>query len=373
MAWRLVTGAGTVTSADIRSLRQAVNAAEGFRRRPALTTAKFAGHAFGGCILYLGCLTLQPWAAAALTPVCAIVLIVAVMIGHEATHGSAYTSKRANLLVRNLAFPLLSGMSGLYWHYKHDVLHHRNPNVVGWDQDLEVIPLALGRSYHIGSSAFCRWVQRRLQRGWMFWVLSPLLPLDLRLRSIRYLCSHANARGVGGACVTDGAMMLSHLLVFVVGPIWVFGAERALLVYLTVWGVAGVWLTMVGLVGHSACPLFDRADDRWALQFHTTRNLQLGPILSWCFVGLDFQIEHHLFPQISHFRLRRVAPIVQAFALEHGLPYRQSSLLGCLRLITAYFDSAWDDEVLSLSAGVLQPGEGRPAYPMWGRLRSDFN
>jgi fatty acid desaturase len=358
--------ARAITAVEFRALRRQVIAAGGFERFPLRTSAKFAAHALGGVALYGACLTAPPWMAVVLSPLCAMVLIVAVMTGHEATHGAVYRSAPANAVLRALAFPLLSGMSGLYWRHKHNVLHHQHPNTVGLDQDLEVTPFAVGWPFHVHSNSAFRWFQRQVQRGWMFWLLSPLLAWDLRIRGVKHLAGEIRHRRLDAALRIDLAMIIGHVLLFVIGPAILFGPGRAAAVYLGVWAVGGAWLTLVGLVGHSACPLIERADDRWAVQFHTTRNLDLNPVLSWCFVGLDRQIEHHLFPQISQFRLKQVSPIVRAFAAEHGLPYRETGLVACLREITAYFDRAWADETATLTNGRLHRPLGPPRPPVPG-------
>ena len=151
-------------------------------------------------------------------------------------------------------------------------------------------------------------------------------------------------------------------------PAVLIGPVRAIAVDLGMWTIAGAYLGMVGLVGHTARTLVDRCDDAEALQFHTTRNVELGPILSWWFVGLDRQIEHHLFPSVSHFRLAAAAPLVRQYALAHGLPYVSQSLRDCLREITAYMTDAWKDQAMDLTAGTLQPAADRAVHPTWGSL-----
>jgi len=333
---------------DIRALRQAVAVRGGFRRCPGRTTTKFALHAIAGCALYVACLVLPVQAAIALMPVCAMVLVVGVMMGHEGVHGAAFRSRRANSLLSLLAFPLLSGLSCTFWRHKHNVLHHNHPNSVHLDQDLEVLPFAISLAHHRNSNCLCQWIQRRVQRGWLFWLLSPLLPWDLRWRGSRYVIARALGPDPKAEILLDAMMMVAHVIVFVVTPAVLLGPMRAIGMYLGVWAVAGSWLALVGLVAHSACPVIDRCDDRWAQQFHTTRNLRLNGVLSWCFVGLDFQIEHHLFPQISHFLLPQIVPLVRAFARDHSLPYREAGLRECVREITGYFDRAWLDEAIDL-------------------------
>jgi fatty acid desaturase len=347
-------------SGEIHALRLAVAAAGGFKKCPGRTTAKFAVHAVAGIVLYLGCLALPLWSSVALTPVCAMVLIVAVMMGHEAVHRAAYDSERANRTLGYLAFPLLSGLSSAFWEYKHNILHHNHPNSVNRDQDLEVLPFAIGLIYHRNSNRVFQAIQRRFQRGWMFWALSPLLPWDLRLRGSRYLFARTLRRELRPEMTLDVAFIAAHLILFLLVPNFAFGMWRSLSVYVGVWIVAGSWLALVGLVAHSGCPLIERTNDRLAQQFHTTRNVRLNRMLSWWFVGLDFQIEHHLFPQVSHFRLPALVPLVRTFARDHHLPYRVSGLTECLKEITAYFDRAWMDEAIVLSAPEIHSNAQSP-------------
>jgi linoleoyl-CoA desaturase len=68
-------------------------------------------------------------------------------------------------------------------------------------------------------------------------------------------------------------------------------------------------------------------ENNWAIhQLHTTTNYgHRHRIFSWYVGGLNFQIEHHLFPNICHVHYRRIAPIVKATTLEFGLPYKSKN------------------------------------------------
>ena len=182
--------------AGIGALGRALKQSGVFEPAPVRTIAKFLLHALGGGALYVVCLRASPAVSALLVVPTALIWIVAVMMGHDATHGAAFRSRAANAALRNVAFPFMSGMSGLFWRYKHNLLHHRHPNVVGQDEDLEMLPLAVGRAYHLGSSPREQWIQRWVQNGAILWTMTVLLPWDLRLRSVRYLASSARLRGI---------------------------------------------------------------------------------------------------------------------------------------------------------------------------------
>jgi fatty acid desaturase len=356
---------------DIIRLRRDLVAAGAFEPARAATILKFSGHIILAGLAAWICIRGPLWVLVLLTPVCALSWVIAVMIGHDATHRATFRSPLANATLRSLAFPLLSGMSGLFWRYKHNVLHHTNPNVIGYDEDLEVLPFAIGRPFHLGSSRTERWIQKHIQCAWLFWPMTTMLPWDLRSRSVRYLISHLRAKGVSAEWSADVAMILCHWTFFVVLPCVFVGVKPTLVFYSICWAIAGSYLAIVGLAGHTALPLFESYDEHVAVQFYTTRSLNLGSVMSWCFVGLDRQIEHHLFPQISHFRLKRATPVVKAFAAEHGLPYCEDTLLDCLRGISAYVNRSWDDSARRLQNNTLLPVADAPIRPTWGRLRPD--
>jgi fatty acid desaturase len=296
------------------------------------------------------------------------VYIVGVMLGHDGSQGGAFRSKNANAALRHIAFPLATGMSGLFWQYKHNVLHHPHPNVIERDEDIEIYPMAQGRAYHIASSPALRTFQRRCQ-GVLFWLLASELPLDLRKRSIVYLVSHARTRPIDLNYLIDVIMVVTHYLLWIVLPsIWL-DPLLVIAYYLYFWTIGGLWLSILGLCGHAGLPLIARFDDPVVLTFHTTRNIKLGPVMSWCFVGLDFQIEHHLFPALPSFQLHKAAPLVRQFAAERNLPYHEETLGSCIVLLTRYFAKAWNDPGHELVDNWLHVVDDEPARLFLGKVR----
>lgn len=359
-----------MSAEPLRDLRRELERAGVFELTPAATLAKFLAHALAGGALIVACLTLPPLWAALLIPPTALVWVVGVMVGHDATHHAVFRSRKKDDVLRTIAFPFMSGMSGLFWRYKHNYLHHHRPNVIGEDEDLEVLPLAIGSPYHSGSSALNRWIQRHLQRGVLLWLMTTMLPWDLRLRSVRFLIGDAKQRGITREWLADVAAIIGHWVVFLALPAAFVGIARAASVELGLWVVGGLWLGLIGLVGHTGRTLIAEYDDSLHLQFETTRNVRLGPIMSWCFVGLDYQIEHHLFPAVSHFKLKKAAPYVRRFAAAHNLPYHEQPLWECLCDLTAYVDEAWHDPAMKIADGTIVATPDRPARPTWGWPRT---
>jgi len=69
-------------------------------------------------------------------------------------------------------------------------------------------------------------------------------------------------------------------------------------------------------------------------QITTSRNISNPPLLDFYYGGLNSQIEHHLFPRVSHHRYRAMRPIVRAFCLQRGIAYHEASLLGALASVS---------------------------------------
>lgn len=352
----------------MRTLRAAVERAGISQKRPILTLVKLTTHLSAGVGLSLLCIWLPLWAVTLVTPLASVVYIVGVMLGHDGSHGGAFRSRRGNAALRHIAFPLATGMSGLFWQYKHNVLHHPHPNVIERDEDIEIYPMAQGRAYHIASPPALRAFQRRCQ-GVLFWLLASELPLDLRKRSITFLISYARTRPVDFDYVIDVSMVAAHYALWIGLPsIWL-NPLLVIAYYLYFWTIGGLWLSILGLCGHAGLPLIARFDDPVALTFHTTRNIKLGPVLSWCFVGLDFQIEHHLFPALPSFQLHKAAPLVRQFAAERSLPYHEETLGSCIVLLTRYFAEAWNDPGRELADNRLRVVDDRPARLFLGKVR----
>jgi linoleoyl-CoA desaturase len=124
---------------------------------------------------------------------------------------------------------------------------------------------------------------------------------------------------------------LAHAFLFVALPIYMLGVIPWLVGFLVMGLVAGFILSIVfqlaHTVEHTHFPLPDEAtgkmEDEWALhQLKTTANFATrNRFVSWFVGGLNFQVEHHLFPKISHIHYPAISKIIKKACQEHGIPY----------------------------------------------------
>ena len=122
--------------------------------------------------------------------------------------------------------------------------------------------------------------------------------------------------------------MLLHLAVFIVLPAMFFGWGAAIGLYLFRLAVMSTCLFAILAPAHFGreAPVITEAEaatlDYVTLQTMTTMNYEGGPLVRWFASGLDYQIEHHLFPDVSHVNYPRIKPLVKQYCERNGLPYR---------------------------------------------------
>lgn len=361
-----------IAAADLKALRAELTDSGVFARRTARTSAKLVFLLLAVAALLALVVVMPWWCALILVPLTAIPAVTAAMIGHEAAHGSFAARRPTNEIVLHLVFPLFGGLGAQHWKNKHNHLHHGNPNVVGRDPDLNVWPMALSSAEYEASGPVRRWLQRTLQ-GYLFWPLTLLLAFSMRWESVRYLVRRARAGGLDRALVADAGCLLAHYVGWLVVPALLFGPWPVLLVYAGLWATAGLLLALVFAPAHMGLPLADAAErGGWHQQLAGTRNLRLPRWLSWFFVGLDFQVEHHLFPRIPHQNLARASRVVAPWCARVGAPYHSASYRSSLRQVTRHVRMSWQvgPEVavetsvssmlhrLAIGSRVFYPGHG---------------
>ena len=112
------------------------------------------------------------------------------------------------------------------------------------------------------------------------------------------------------------------------------------------WGGVGVCLALVFAPAHMGLPIVREQKHEWQHQLETTRNLEMPRWLSFFFIGLDHQVEHHLFPKIPHQHLPRAAQITAAWCKRHGVTYHSLPYLAALADASQFIRNAWDLEAV---------------------------
>jgi linoleoyl-CoA desaturase len=249
-------------------------------------------------------------------------------LGHDGGHGSISSSPFVNRLLAR-TFDVM-GASSYVWHWKHNVFHHTFPNIMGADEDIDAEPMARlspHQPYH---------PHHRFQYLYM-WLLYGFLPVKWQfyddfkciIRSRIARNPFPRPRGwqlagmlVGKALFVGWAIVLPLML----HSVWLYLGCFAL-ASLTL----GVTLSVVFQLAHAteqadflAAPEgSQRCEHEWAVhQVLTTVDFaRANPFLNWYLGGLNYQIEHHLFPHVPHIHYPALSAIVEATCKEHGVRY----------------------------------------------------
>ena len=286
------------------------------------------------------------WIAAPLVVPAGVLSTSIAMMGHEGSHGSFSRSHARNTLLNLITYPLFSGLGALYWRDKHDSRHHSHPNVEGMDPDIRPFPFALSRRDHEASSPAEQWFQRHCQ-AWLFWPMTILMPTGMRRSSLLYFARYPKKREL--AWWLELLCHVLHYAGWIVVPAIVWG-PKGVLVYLGVWAIGGICLALVFAPAHMGLPIVRTANHDWEHQLATTRDLQLPRAISFFFIGLDYQVEHHLCPRIPHRNLPAAAAITRAWCARHGAKHLSTPYLTALAGAERFMRDAWsrhaDDAVV---------------------------
>ncbi|HWT77337.1 MAG TPA: acyl-CoA desaturase, partial [Candidatus Methylomirabilis sp.] len=238
-------------------------------------------------------------------------------LGHDAGHGQVFASQRANRL---LGLGIGNGLIGLslgWWMPKHND-HHAHPNQVGRDPDLGVAPLVTigldGQSS--ATSRITCWLSR--------WQVELFFPLML-LRSTGLYVSGVQdlLRRRDRAAVTEGLLLAAHVSVYLMAVLWVLPWPEAVAFIAVHQAVFSIYLGFSFAPNHKGMPLLERDTTMGFArrQIVTARNIAGGWCTTFVLGGLNYQIEHHLFPTMPRPNLARARDLVRAFCLESDLGY----------------------------------------------------
>jgi len=247
---------------------------------------------------------------------------------HDGAHGSFSRYKWVNNLASNFANFL--GASQHMWKTKHNVIHHTYTNIHGVDDDIEARPLLrlCDEQAHYKIHKFQHfYFPVAYSLLYIYWIFVT----DYKKYFTRRIGSTPLRKMTLSEHFYFWFYKVAHAFIFVALPIYLVGFTPWLIGFLTMGLVAGFVLSIVfqlaHTVEHTHFPLPDNAtgkmEDEWAIhQIKTTANFATrNKVVSWLVGGLNFQVEHHLFPKISHIHYPAISRIIKRACQEYGINY----------------------------------------------------
>lgn len=287
--------------------------------------------AFSGLVvgfLLLGDSWYQLLIAAAL----GIVATQVAFLAHEAAHRTILETGPANdRLARILAG--LVGLSYSWWDSKHS-RHHANPNRVGRDPDIEVDTISFLDTDAVEARGLRRWITRR--QGWLFFPLLTLEGINLHYLSLKHLVS----RGPVKNRVPELAFLLIRHAIVLGAVFWMLPAGMAFAFIGVQLAVFGVYMGASFAPNHKGMPVVaaDARLDFFTKQVRTSRNISGGWWATWLMGGLNYQIEHHLFPSMPRPHLAAARMIVREHCAVNEIPYTETTLWRSYAIVIDYLN-----------------------------------
>ena len=266
------------------------------------------------------------WLALGVAAYLGLAFTQVVFVGHDAGHYQILSTRRGNGLIGLAVGNLLTGLSFGWWVPKHGA-HHAHPNTVDRDPDVGGGVIAFTAAHARGRHGFSGFVARH--QAALFFPLLLLEAVSLHVASVRSLRQRRTER----SAQVEAVLLVVHVALYLTAVFWVLSPARAFAFVAIQQGIFGFYLGCSFAPNHKGMPIIE-AGSRLGFaprQVLTARNINAGRFVTFLLGGLDYQIEHHLFPTMPRPNLAKAQPLIQAFCANNGLPYRQATLLGSYR------------------------------------------
>jgi fatty acid desaturase len=254
-------------------------------------------------------------------------------LGHDAAHRQIFRSAAWNDWTARVLSGAVLGLSHGWWRGKHN-RHHAAPNQVGRDPD--VAPGLLAFTAEVAAhrrTGVPGWFTRH--QGWLFFPLLTLEGLNLHIGAVGSLLRPQQPhRAVEAGLIVVRFAGLVALLLLLMPP----GKAAAFLAVQV--AVFGVLLGASFAPNHTGMPTVpkDVKIDFLQRQVLMSRNVRGNAFVDAAMGGLNYQIEHHLFPSMPRPNLKLVRPTVRRYCSERGIPYTEVGLFDAYSVVVTYLN-----------------------------------
>ncbi|KIF66537.1 delta fatty acid desaturase [Streptomyces sp. AcH 505] len=314
------------SGSDFARLTQLINAAGLMRRRPwyyvlriSLVVALYAV----GWIAFA--MIGNSWWTLAVAAFLAVVFGQVALVAHDVAHRQVFRLRRASVRTGRLAGNLGIGMGYGWWQDKHS-RHHANPNHEDLDPDVNPDILVWSQSQAREARGVARLIGG--SQAYLFFPLLALEGFNLHVAGVRSLANRSLKQRR-----QEGALLIGHFAVYLAALLVVLPPGKALAFLAVHQCLFGIYLGSIFAPNHKGMPVLTGADrpDFLRRQVLTSRNVRGGWFTDIALGGLNYQIEHHLFPNMPTPQLRKAQPIVRRYCEELEVGYLETGLIGSYR------------------------------------------
>jgi fatty acid desaturase len=275
------------------------------------------------------------WATLGVAALLGIVFTQLGFIGHDAGHNQVFAARGRNRLLGLAVGNVLIGLSFGWWVPKHNA-HHDHPNEIGLDPDIGEgsAPPAAGAPGE-AQGPVASWMAR-----WQAPLFFPLMVL--RSSGMHVLGISRLLRRRDRASAIEASLLALHAALYVTVVLLVLSPLKALAFLVVQQAVFSVYLGISFAPNHKGMPIIETASEAGFArrQVVTARNVSGGWLTTFMLGGLNYQIEHHLFPSMPRPNLRRVQGLVRDFCAANELGYSEEGFVETFRQITQHMSDA---------------------------------
>lgn len=255
-------------------------------------------------------------------------------IAHEASHRQVFANNKANDSLGMVLANLFAGLSYGFWLSKHNK-HHQRPNQIGQDPDIAIRVLSFTTESKEQKRGVERWFSDR--QGYLFPVLLLFTGFDLLVDSLAALGRKNKSLKVR---IFEFSMMMVRqftpyiILSFMFGPIW------AIALWLTMMMSFGLFMGAAFAPNHKGMPLVEKDAnlDFFSRQVLTSRNIKGSWLSDNLMGGLNYQVEHHLFPSMARPYLRKAHAMVSEYCRQNDITLVEMNFLASYAVIIKHLN-----------------------------------
>ena len=273
------------------------------------------------------------WNQLAVAAVLGVVLTQIIFYSHDAAHRQIFSSHKANELTALVMGTLIGGVSLAWWNNKHNK-HHAAPNQIGKDSDIDASIVHFYPAEKPPRARILAFLHER--QGWWFFPLLAVEMLNLHVQGVQAVITRKGQKRRW----TEAAMLLVRLGGYP-AVLFVFLSPGIAFAFLGVQlAVTGMYLGVSFAASHIGMAILphDSRIDFFRRQVLTSRNVAGGRVASFAMGGLNYQIEHHLFPSMPRPNLHKVRPVVQNFCVNNAIEYNEVTILRAWRIVATYLN-----------------------------------
>jgi fatty acid desaturase len=277
------------------------------------------------------------WWAIWLAPAFGVLSAQLGFFAHDATHRQISRRERPSRILGQVTGNLLNGLSYGWWLSKHNA-HHAHPNDLGADPDVHAGVVVFDRQQGSRRRGVAGWVTK--YQAWLFVPMLTLEGLNLHVSSVRaVLRPGLRHRSV------EAVLLALHFVGYVALLALTLSWSQALVFFAVHQAVFGVYLGCSFAPGHKGMPVLEseQAADPLLRQVLTSRNVRGGHLVSAVMGGLNFQIEHHLFPSMPRPHLYHAQRVVRRFCEDRGVSYEVATIAATYAAVARHLDAVGSD------------------------------